>query len=103
MTDQANPESRLWRRLQRFSVRGMIVVVLLVGGSLGWFVRSARIQREAVAAIEKAGGGVSYDWERRRRLYLGRTTLGAELARGSVGSQLFRSRDKGRAGLELDQ
>ena len=36
-----------------FSVRGMIVVVLLVGGWLGWVVRSTRIQREAVAAIER--------------------------------------------------
>jgi hypothetical protein len=47
----------------RFSVRGLIVVVLLVGGWLGWLVRTARIQREAVAAIEAAGGEVRYDWE----------------------------------------
>ena len=32
---------RPWRRLLRFSVRGMIVLVLVVGGSLGWLVRSA--------------------------------------------------------------
>jgi internalin A len=56
------PVSRPWRRFLRFSVRGMIVVVLLMGGWLGWIVRSARIQREAVAAIESAGGHVWYDW-----------------------------------------
>ena len=50
-----------WRRFLRISVRGMIVVVLLVGGWLGWIVRSARIQREAVAAINKQGGHAIYD------------------------------------------
>jgi hypothetical protein len=62
MTDQAKPISRPWRRFLRFSMRGMIVVVLLVGGWLGWIVRSARIQREAVAAIKNAGGAVAYGW-----------------------------------------
>ena len=56
MTDQAKPVSRPWRRFLRFSVRGMIVLVLVIGGWLGWIVRSARIQREAVAAIEKSAG-----------------------------------------------
>jgi hypothetical protein len=41
----------------------MIVVVLLVGGWLGWIVRSARIQREAVAAIRAAGGWVEHDFQ----------------------------------------
>ena len=63
MNDQAQPVSRPWRSFLRFSVRGLIVVVLLFGGWLGWLVRSARIQREAVAAITKAGGKVKYDWE----------------------------------------
>src|SRR5262249_51645408 len=53
------------RRWLRTSVRGLIVLVLLVGASLGWLVRSARIQREAVAAIERAGGRVEYDWHER--------------------------------------
>jgi hypothetical protein len=51
------------RILLRFSVRALIVLVLVLGGVLGWIVRSARVQRDAVAAIEKAGGGVWYDWE----------------------------------------
>jgi hypothetical protein len=41
----------------------MIVLVLVVGGWLGWIVRSARIQREAVAAIEKARGFCVYEWQ----------------------------------------
>ena len=63
MTDQARHVSRPWRRFLRFSVRGMIVVVLLIGVWMGWLVRNTRIQREAIAAIRKAGGRVLYDWQ----------------------------------------
>jgi internalin A len=63
MTDQAKRASHSWRRFLRFSVRGLIVLVLVIGVWLGWVVRSARIQREAVAAIEKSGGAVSYEWD----------------------------------------
>jgi hypothetical protein len=38
-----------------------LIIVLALGAWLGWFVRTARIQREAVAAIERAGGSVTYD------------------------------------------
>ena len=44
-------------------MRALIVLVLVIGGSIGWLVRGARIQREAVAAIEQAGGYVQYNWE----------------------------------------
>ena len=44
------------------SIRGLIVLVLVIGGWLGWIVRSAHIQRDAVAAITRAGGWVRYDW-----------------------------------------
>jgi Leucine Rich repeat len=63
MNDQAKPASRPWRRFLRFSLRGMIVLVLVIGGWLGWIVRSARIQSDAVAAIRRADGFVWYDWE----------------------------------------
>ncbi len=63
MCRQPNPVSRPRRRFLRFSVRGLIVLVLVIGAWLGWMVRSARIQREAVAAIENAGGEVLYDRE----------------------------------------
>jgi TRAP-type C4-dicarboxylate transport system permease small subunit len=49
MPDQTLPRS--WRRWLRFSVRGLIIVVLLIGGWLGWLVRSAHVQRDAVVAI----------------------------------------------------
>jgi hypothetical protein len=44
-------------------VRGLIVAVVVIGAGLGWIVREAYIQRDAVAAIKKAGGFVKYDWE----------------------------------------
>ena len=70
MTDHAKSVSRPWRRFLRFTVRGMIVTVLVIGAGLGWLVRSARIQRDAVAAIEKDGcivyhgEGWIVDWDR---------------------------------------
>ena len=64
MNDQSKPVSRPWRRFLRVSVRGLIVLVLVIGAGLGWLVRSAQVQGDAVAAIRRAGGSVSYDWER---------------------------------------
>ena len=59
----ARPLPRPWRGYLRFSVRGLVLLVLVIGVGLGWIVRSAAIQREAVAAIRNAGASVSYDWE----------------------------------------
>ncbi len=50
------------RRFLRFSLRGLIVLVLVIGGGVGFVVHSARVQRQAVVAIEHAGGSVYYDW-----------------------------------------
>jgi hypothetical protein len=61
MTDQVKPASRPWRRFLRFNARGLIVLVLVIGAVLGWIVRTAHIQRDAVAAIEKAGGLTFYN------------------------------------------
>jgi Leucine-rich repeat (LRR) protein len=41
----------------------LIVFVIVFGAGLGWIVRQAHIQRDAVVAIEQAGGTVSYNWE----------------------------------------
>ena len=49
---------RPWRRHVRFSMRGLILFVLVIGGGLGWIVRLANIQRNAVAAIQNSGGSV---------------------------------------------
>jgi Leucine rich repeat len=59
----ADTISRPWRRSLRFSVRGMIVVVLVIGVGLGWLVRSAHVQRGAVAAIRTPGGSVTLSLE----------------------------------------
>jgi hypothetical protein len=58
---QANTVSRSWRKALRFSMRGLIGLVLVISAGLGWAARNARIQREAAAAIWKAGGEVRYD------------------------------------------
>jgi hypothetical protein len=53
--------SRSRRSFLRFSLRGLIVLVVVVGVGLGWVVRQAHVQRDAVAAIVGAGGAVRYD------------------------------------------
>jgi hypothetical protein len=59
------PVKRRWFRV-RFSVRAMIVLVVVVGCGLGWVVHRARVQRDAVSALLRMGGRgtvVLYDWE----------------------------------------
>jgi internalin A len=63
MSSKSDRISRPWRRYLRFSVRALIVLVLLIGAGLGWLVHQAHVQRDAVAAIREAGGAVRYDWE----------------------------------------
>ena len=63
VTVKPKPLSRPWWNYVRFSVRALIVLVLLIGAGLGWLVRSAHVQRDAVAAIRRAGGSVSYHWQ----------------------------------------
>jgi internalin A len=63
MEPPSKPRKPWYRRLSfRISVRGMIVLVLIIGSLLGWLGHRARVQREAVAAIEAAGGRVNYQW-----------------------------------------
>ena len=40
-----------------------MIMVLVIGGWLGWLVRRVQIQQNAVAAIKNAGGTVVYDLE----------------------------------------
>lgn len=63
MTDEPQPKLRWWQRYLRISMRGLIVLVLVIGGGMGWIVRSARDQLAAVKAIQAAGGNISYQWE----------------------------------------
>jgi internalin A len=62
MRDHPSPKS--CRGRMRLSVRALMVIVLITGGGLGWVVHRARVQRDAVAAIERTGGYVAYDWQR---------------------------------------
>jgi len=59
MTQTTNPKRRF-----RFSLRTLLVVVVLLSVGLGWFafkMRQAERQRKAVEAIIEAGGWVTYD------------------------------------------
>ncbi len=64
MAEPASPAPR--RRRWRFalSVRGLMLLVLVIGGPIGRKARRASVQRRAVAAVERLGGEVGYDWER---------------------------------------
>jgi hypothetical protein len=44
----------------------MMILVLAIGGGLGWLThitRIARAQREVVAAVESAGALAFYEWQ----------------------------------------
>ncbi len=71
---KADPDHAPKRFVLRLSVRMFMTLILLLGAWLGWVARQADRQRHAVAAIERAGGRVYYDWQ-----YAGGTTSGAEL------------------------
>lgn len=58
--------SLVFRRPFRFSLRALLVFVLVCAISFNWLsitMHEARKQREAVVAIEKLGGHVGYDYE----------------------------------------
>ncbi len=40
-----------------------MVLVLLLGGGLGWLIYRAKVQRDAVAVVIRSGGSVVYDWQ----------------------------------------
>src|ERR1700733_11308113 len=63
MTEPAPTSPAKRRKRWGLSLRVLMVLVLLLGGGMGWYAYRARVQREAVAAIEAAGGKVYYDWE----------------------------------------
>jgi hypothetical protein len=63
--------TRTKRRGFRLSVRALMALVLLIGGGPGWVAYRARLQGEAVAALQKAGGHVLYDYQ-----FVGGTTAG---------------------------
>jgi hypothetical protein len=57
------PDIKPKRRWKTISLRGLLLLVLVIALWLGWIVQKARQQREAVAALQKFGGFVHYNWE----------------------------------------
>jgi hypothetical protein len=50
------------RRWFSLSLRTLMILVLVVGGFMGWKARRASLQRRAVARIQYLRGSVTYDW-----------------------------------------
>jgi hypothetical protein len=66
VTGQPQPAPRSGLRFFRFNVRGLLLLILIIGCGLGWLaqvIRTGNVQRRAVAAINQAGGWVVYDTE----------------------------------------
>ena len=87
MPDQ--PLRRPWRQRLRLSVRGSMILVLILGGWLSWIVNSARIQRDAVGAIRKAGGTIYYDKENSAERPGNRRLLAPEWRVNMIGIDYF--------------
>jgi Leucine Rich repeat len=69
MPEQHSPKS--WRYRLRLSMRALIVLILLISCGFGWIVHGAKVQRDSVAAIERVGGQVMYDWEWKNGEFIG--------------------------------
>jgi hypothetical protein len=67
--------SKKRRRWWAFSVRTMLLVVLLIGLPLGWWTRKAQLQRASARRIDALDAAVVYDFE---ELDEGRATTAAE-------------------------
>ncbi len=63
MSDLAPRTERPRRRFWALSLRGLMILVVIVGGLLGWQARRISIQRWAAARIKAVGGTVIYDFE----------------------------------------
>ncbi len=61
MTTRITPNPK--RRFLRFTLRSLLLLMLVVCVALGWKVERARKQRDAVNWIQELGGSVSYDYE----------------------------------------
>ncbi len=51
------------RRWFSLSLRGLMLLILVIGIPMGWKARRASLQRRAVAKIRRLSGAVDYDWQ----------------------------------------
>ena len=58
-----SPPDKPNRRFPRFSLRTLLIVMLVLGAGFGWVVARALEQRAAVAWVREMGGSVEYDFE----------------------------------------
>jgi hypothetical protein len=89
---EPTPEPPRRRRRFTLSLRVVMLVVLILGGLMGWRARRASIQRRSVAAVEWLGGSVSYDWQYPRNAYLSKPALGPSVPawlRRAIGDEYF--------------
>jgi hypothetical protein len=64
MDETPVPRQQWWKRLPvRLSVRALMLLVLAFGCGFGWYVHRVHVQRDAITAIERAGGKVYYGWQ----------------------------------------
>jgi len=52
------------RRRLRVSLRGLMILVVLIGGAAGWVANTIRTQRQSIAAVRAAGGDVRFDYHK---------------------------------------
>ena len=74
--------SERFRKHLRFSLRSLMLLVLILAVFLGWRANKARQQRRVVAAVEAYGGWVHYDYESVSGKLTPGQRLGARLAQG---------------------
>jgi hypothetical protein len=76
----------------RFSIRAVMLLVLVVGVLLGRHVNKARKQHAAVAAVQRAGGWVHYDYEFvNGKLTRGQSPWAPRWLRQMVGDEFFQN------------
>ncbi len=66
-----------------------MVLVLVIGAGLGWFIRRAAVQRDAAKAIVAAGGSVRYDFQNVGFPRPGGTCPGPKWLVGLIGVDFF--------------
>ncbi len=66
-----------------------MLLVLVIGAGLGWFIRRAAVQRDAVKAIVAAGGSVRYDFQNVGFRRPGGASPGPKWLAGLIGVDFF--------------